>query len=334
MKTARYADNIPYIRTLPIIYGKENLVGADTLLSMAQVHNDTFIAREFVGKIVFNDDNTVGLLPEDSVGEWDSLRSDSEEYGGFSSVEDASVNALSVEKIYVPLMRPGFDIYGHWLLDILPKLSLFMKLNPRIPYEVLVDERCKQWSLDLIAELFGSGVTVTKIKQGSIYQGVFFLTTSIRKHDYISGNCRLSLERPTPKKNGRKLYISRRNLNISYRELVNWREIEKLFESYGFDLVHPQEMSIKDQIELFSQAEVLAGEAGSGLHNCVFSPEGVKIINIQSGRQNHFIQSSMSQWYGQETHTIYCRTELDDWNSNFIADEKDCEHAISAILGA
>lgn len=82
---------------------------------------------------------------------------------------------------------------------------------------------------------------------------------------------------PTP----RRIYLSRRRLEQNNR-LLNQDEIETLMPRLGFTIVHPQELSIHDQLALFDGAEVVAGEYSSALHNTLFSRPGTRVISLDS----------------------------------------------------
>jgi capsular polysaccharide biosynthesis protein len=90
--------------------------------------------------------------------------------------------------------------------------------------------------------------------------------------------------RPT----GRKIYISRLGLNKagwSTRIMVNEGELIPRLETMGFDIVEPENLTVRDQIKTFSSASVVVGPSGSGLFNTMFCHPGTKVIDIQSEPQ-------------------------------------------------
>jgi capsular polysaccharide biosynthesis protein len=75
-----------------------------------------------------------------------------------------------------------------------------------------------------------------------------------------------------------KTYLSRSRLEGSYRTINNDKEVDELMESIGFSVIHPQELSVRDQISLYSRSRVMAGFSGSALHNCIFmNPKSILI---------------------------------------------------------
>ena len=50
---------------------------------------------------------------------------------------------------------------------------------------------------------------------------------------------------------------------------------------WGFDSVRLEEMTFRQQVELFYEAEIVVGAHGAGLANILFSPR-VKVIELQT----------------------------------------------------
>lgn len=81
---------------------------------------------------------------------------------------------------------------------------------------------------------------------------------------------------------GRKLYLSRRKYEIARnrqrRPLANERDVENLFREYGFEIIYPETISFTEQLRLYGQSSIIAGLAGSNMHNSAFMPRGSKVI--------------------------------------------------------
>ena len=59
-----------------------------------------------------------------------------------------------------------------------------------------------------------------------------------------------------------RIFLSRRQARRGCR---NVGEVEALFATYGFEIVHPEDLPLPAQIKMFREAEVIAGFAGSGM---------------------------------------------------------------------
>jgi hypothetical protein len=80
----------------------------------------------------------------------------------------------------------------------------------------------------------------------------------------------------------RKLYLSRQAVKnpIQGRILLNEIEVEKYFESIGFDIVVPESLTQCEMQSLLSKAEIIAGNPGSGLQNSFFIPRSAKTLGL------------------------------------------------------
>jgi hypothetical protein len=66
------------------------------------------------------------------------------------------------------------------------------------------------------------------------------------------------------------------------RAIVNEPEIIELCRSYGFQLVRPEVLSLREQLTLFQRAEVLVGVKGAAFANLIFSSPGASAILLSS----------------------------------------------------
>jgi capsular polysaccharide biosynthesis protein len=80
----------------------------------------------------------------------------------------------------------------------------------------------------------------------------------------------------------RLIYLSR--AKVDNRRIANEEAVEDAFRRLGFEVVHPEELTLSQQIEAFYGARVFAGFSGSGLHNCVFMAPGGRVIELGDWR--------------------------------------------------
>ncbi|ALI99760.1 glycosyltransferase family 61 protein [Rufibacter tibetensis] len=65
-----------------------------------------------------------------------------------------------------------------------------------------------------------------------------------------------------------KIFVTRRGTKL--RRLENFCEIEELVQSYGYTVIACEELSLKEQIEVFHNASHIIGVHGAGLTNIIF----------------------------------------------------------------
>jgi capsular polysaccharide biosynthesis protein len=78
----------------------------------------------------------------------------------------------------------------------------------------------------------------------------------------------------------KRIFISRKN--ASGRRVFNEEEVINVFTEYGFELVCPEELSIPDQINLFNQAEWIAGGSGAAFTNLLYCNKGCEVLVFYS----------------------------------------------------
>ena len=79
----------------------------------------------------------------------------------------------------------------------------------------------------------------------------------------------------------RKFYLSR--LGQSRRSVEFENDVADLFQRHGFEIIQPESLSFKEQMRIFTSARVIAGYAGSALHNSIFMSGGT-VVELCDGR--------------------------------------------------
>ena len=111
-----------------------------------------------------------------------------------------------------------------------------------------------------------------------------------------------------------KLYISRQN--CSYRNLINENDIIKKLNKKGFQTIDLKALSIDEQINLFSSAEIIISPTGSALANIIFCDQGTKIIEL-SPKYKFIYEETFKNRYSFIAQTLglnYSRIEADPIN--------------------
>ena len=76
----------------------------------------------------------------------------------------------------------------------------------------------------------------------------------------------------------RKIFISRKNTDNS--RLVNEKEVQKICTDYNFEVVYPETMSLREQVNLFSTAEYILGATGAAFTNLIYASPKTKVLCI------------------------------------------------------
>jgi capsular polysaccharide biosynthesis protein len=120
-----------------------------------------------------------------------------------------------------------------------------------------------------------------------------------------------SAEEATP----RRLFCSRREqqgpgvFRGNRRACRNAEAVEALFVEHGFTVVHPEDFPLPVQARMFTDAEVVAGYAGSAMFNLVFCQRPTRVILVSSESytaKNEYLVASV---LGHHLDVAWCEAE-------------------------
>jgi len=172
--------------------------------------------------------------------------------------------------------------YFHLLMEGVPKLRFFQQLGiwPDRFYAPFRHSYDRQ-----LLELFGVRSAkiiperwTTHVQADEVYVPT---TTLYPKQDTVEYLFQTMAEKPWSKTSsgrGKRIYISRSKMKV--RSVQNEKELMAMLTRYGFECWHLESLSVRQQIELFQQAEIITGPHGAGFANMVFTPPGAKVIEI------------------------------------------------------
>jgi len=90
------------------------------------------------------------------------------------------------------------------------------------------------------------------------------------------------------------------------RSCVNGSRLEATFARHGFNIVRPELLPLAEQAELFATAPVVAGYAGSGMFNMIYSEQpGTRIVvaSEEYPARNEYLISAVK---GDDFHYFSC----------------------------
>ena len=239
---------------------------------------------------------------------------------------------------------PGHTVYGHWLSDFLPKLYLLKAaghdirtLRFLLPSDTPGFGPAWLGLLGIPAEniIFFDPARETLMVEELLVPTILHngTRTSVLMRDAAETLLSMVGEIPGPAETRRRLFVSRSRASQS-RPLLNRERIEQIAAGFGLEIVHPESMSLTEQIRLFADASLLVGEYGSALHGSLFSRPGTTVCNLR-GSLIHpgFIQSGLGHALGQPTGYVFGETDAASPDGRFTIAERDFEDCLSTLLG-
>ena len=244
----------------------------------------------------------------------------------------------------IAAMTPGIRSYGHWLLDILPRLWLARKALGETAFAahaVLVDDVSPRWSTGMMQ--IAAGVQEHQIERysryhtllktpslvvpGTLHGDFLFHPMAAEFYDGLPDSGRTDLPR--------QFYVARVQPEFDAghpdnRICVNADAVAARLAARGVPSIEPSTMSWPDQIALFRNAEVIVGEYGSAMHNTIFSSAAARVVSL--GFQNE-VQSTISGFRKQRMAYVSAKIEKrDDGMQLQTFDEAAVEKALDAAL--
>ncbi|WP_082230109.1 glycosyltransferase family 61 protein [Halorubrum lipolyticum] len=110
----------------------------------------------------------------------------------------------------------------------------------------------------------------------------------------------------------KRIYISRED-SKNGREVINDQELNAILNNFGFQKYRLSELSVRDQIELFSNAEIVIGPHGAGFGNLIYSTSSTTVVELYGEElpQGKFFVMLANE-IGSDYYNIRC--QVDDNN--------------------
>ena len=207
-------------------------------------------------------------------------------------------------------LGPGHLIYGHWLVDFIPRFAVaraamgqaFETAKVALPHDT------PAWALTMLEAFVG----VSRERCVFYERGVERLAVAeacIPSYGHLDyafhpwvRTVYESVGRLPAAPGTRKLCISRAAFegatHGAQKLFANRAAFEQMAVGAGFEIVRPETMAFADQVALFRSASQVIGEYGSALHSTVFAPPGCRTGFIRCPNQ---IQLRISALCAQES---------------------------------
>ena len=215
------------------------------------------------------------------------------------------------------IVGPGYHIYGHWLVEILPKLGVLRAAGCDLDrLKLLVPHNIPGFATHMLGLLgfteeqlvvFGGPAGDVQVEElllvsfphnGVRYTGMLHDTVALWRQRIETRHGALS-QGSYP----RRIFLARRGTS---RPLADRPAVEASFADAGFNVVVPETLPLLEQRRMFAGATAIAGEYGSALHGSLFSPPGTVVCALHgSAFHPAFVQSGIGEVLAQPTGYIF-----------------------------
>lgn len=180
-------------------------------------------------------------------------------------------------------LHAHYQVFGHFLTECFPRLSILAAEHADVP--VVVPSERPSW-LDGFLDTVFPDLARMEVAPDVAIEVDELLVPSLP----VAGLPSLELVADLRKRaaalkstidGSDRLFVRRRRVAAhSYRELMNEEELEAIAVDFGCNAISPEELSVADQVSLFSGASLVCGEFGSGMHMTLFAPAGAKVFVV------------------------------------------------------
>ncbi|MDF2789076.1 MAG: capsular polysaccharide biosynthesis protein [Neobacillus sp.] len=193
--------------------------------------------------------------------------------------EDA-LPAVSYYKNVADLTHVYSKNYYHWMYEVIPRIHLLQQSGLPIDHFILNTEDEQPYHLETLHQLGIKKEQLLITHRGFHVQAENLIIPSQPAfptkwgYDFLR---KVFLKETTlDASNNKRIYISRK----WSRKIINEDQVMKVLSKYGFVKVGLESLTLAEQVELFSSAEVIIAAHGAGLTNLTFSQSGTKVLEI------------------------------------------------------
>lgn len=198
--------------------------------------------------------------------------------------------------------------HWHWLVDSLPRIHSLIKAVPDERLVVLLPDTLPEAHKESLSCVLPANFEVRYLKADSWVKPQRLMMASFvsgRANAYLPAEyyeflrnavfSKFGLAAEQPKKE--RIYISR--AKARYRRLSNEAGVMEMLGRYGFKSYTLEDLSFRQQVELFHRAECVIAPNGAGLGNILFSGK-IRILVLYPDRPPNTYFITQANALGQE----------------------------------
>ena len=188
--------------------------------------------------------------------------------------------------------------YYHFLFDVLPRFGIFEESLPGHPIDAVLAPHATRYQQELLALAGIEQQRIQPRKDRALRADHLLVPSTPNKHLaaplWITQWLRTRLP-PSPRESlPRRLYLTRGD-TPNTRRYVQEAELWPSLERRGFVRLDAGSLSVQDQIDMFSSAEVVVAPHGAALTNLVFCRQGVRVLEMFANDYVHLGLWSITQ---------------------------------------
>lgn len=210
-------------------------------------------------------------------------------------IKNKKENLVQENKFFCSLNHGPWDNYYHWFIDSVPRIWTVIEANFKNELSIYVCDTIPDEWITPLSNLLPNNFEIVLVKKGTYVKGkkAVFLP-------FLSNNCsgklpskflEFYLEKSlrqynldVSEKPNLKLYVSRKK--ALKRKINNDDELIEFLTYEGFLICHLEDLSIKEQANLFFNSKLILAQHGAGLTNLLYT-RNADVIEVFQSRNDH-----------------------------------------------
>jgi len=184
-----------------------------------------------------------------------------------------------------------FKNYASWISQILSQINKCLNLEKKLPFFIC---NLNDWHKNLLNFYFSDlqfierDFATQRTHNAHLQKNYFFksLILPISKSPYILTKYDENFLRSKNnyKNLNKRVYLSRLlRKDLSYRCFINEQEIADVLSKYNFEILIPENIPLKELVELLNSCEYVFSAGGAGAWNSVFCKPETKFLSFEIG---------------------------------------------------
>ncbi|HEU6449056.1 MAG TPA: glycosyltransferase family 61 protein [Verrucomicrobiae bacterium] len=197
----------------------------------------------------------------------------------------------------------GAAPFSHWIMDALPRLALLKEFPADT--KIIVPSRLAGYQKEMLKMLGLMDRVRPTPEKHLILENYYFSSPTSMISCYSPYSIRWLREAFLPHAdksyNAPKRFVIQRKGKS--RGILNEDEVNAYFQKLGWAIIDTETLTFAQELQLFSNAEAVAGIFGSGFTNCIWSPPGCKVITfipdsfIDGGVESHTVVNKIDYFW-------------------------------------
>jgi hypothetical protein len=235
-----------------------------------------------------------------------------------------STNSTRLGETVILLAAPGIGVYGHWILQVIPRLHFLERVGLIGRYPIAVPSLAP-WAVEILALYGVRREHLIVLEESSVHEAARLLVPTnpccghllfkpLVRAAWSSYRDRLAaLAGADAPVTAERLFVSRRRW-VGARKLLDYDGLAGALARAGYREVFPETLSLAAQAVSFENAPGTVGEQGSAMHNLAFSRPNTRHLILMAAGQSSLFHAAVAdtlglrlafaetQWLGEGLH--------------------------------